>query len=93
VLLLPPRRQIPKDHREFINDGVLVLDFLKCGDMSKEKRKDIRKSWVNSLAQKYGKSWAFVSPYPNILDESPVEFTGKSNELPTKEIAKPSSDT
>ena len=66
VLLLPPRRQIPEDHREFINDGVLVLDFLKCGDMSKEKRKDIRKSRVNSLAQKYGKSWAFVSPYPNI---------------------------
>mgnify|MGYP006189767889 CR=1 FL=1 len=93
MLLLPPMRQVSKDSKDYINDGILVLDFLKCGDMSKEKRKDIHKSWVNSFAKTYGKCWAFVSPYPNRLDEPSGQSAGKSNELPTKEVTKSLADT
>ena len=63
MLLIPPKRQIPKNWKDFINDGVLLLDFLKQGDWSKNQRNDVRKKWVNFLGRRYGNSWAFVSPY------------------------------
>ena len=93
MLLLPPMRQVSKDYKVYINYGVLVLDFLKCGDMSKEKRKDIRKLQLNLFAKTYGECWAFVSPYPSRLNEPSGQSAGKSNQLPTKEVAKSLADT
>ena len=78
MLLLPPMHQVSKDSKDYINDGILVLDFLKCGDMSKEKRKDIRELRVNSFAETYGKCWEFVSPYPNRLDKPSGQSAGKA---------------
>jgi hypothetical protein len=72
MLLIPPRRMIPlwSDYR---NDGVLVLDFLRCGTQSTIERMNLRKKCVNYFERRYGPTWAFVSPYTDSSDESTKE--------------------
>ena len=62
MLLVPPRRQVPV-WNDYIFDGVLVLDFLKCGNGSKIERRNIRENYVKFFEKRYGETWAFVSPY------------------------------
>ena len=62
MLLVPPRRQLPV-WNDYIFDGVLVLDFLKCGNWSKIERRNIRENYVKFFEKRYGETWAFVSPY------------------------------
>ena len=62
MLLVPPRRQLPV-WNDYIFDGVLVLDFLKCGNWSKIERMNIRENYVKFFEKRYGETWAFVSPY------------------------------
>lgn len=63
MLLVPAKRQLPHSFKDYRNDGVLVLEFLKCGNFSKEQRVKICERWGNFIANWYGDSWAFVSPY------------------------------
>ena len=46
MLLVLPKCQLPR-HDLYINDGVLLLDFLKSDNWSKEEREKIRERFVN----------------------------------------------
>jgi hypothetical protein len=48
---------------DYIFDGVLLLDFLKCGNWSNIERMNIQENYVNFFEKAYGETWAFVSPY------------------------------
>lgn len=81
MLLVPARRQLPHSSNDYKNDGVLVLDFMKCGSWSKEVRGKIRETWVNFFASHYGKSWSFVSPYEEAerAEQANSKVTGYSS--------------
>ncbi len=63
MLLVPPRCQLPLNWNDYVFDGVLLLDFLKCGNWSKIERMNIRENYVKFFEKRYGETWAFVSPY------------------------------
>ena len=61
-----PNVNSPHSFKDYKNDDVLVLDFMKCGSWSKEERAKIHERWVNFFASHYGKKWSFVSPYEEV---------------------------
>ena len=85
MLLVPPKYQVPR-HDLYINDGVLLLDFLKCGNWSKEESTKICERCVNFFAKTYGETWAYVSPYKRSdKDKEAIMTTKNTFALPTQQ--------
>ncbi len=88
MLLIPPRCQVPILWSDYVNDGVLVLDFLRCDRWSTLERTKIRKKCINYFERRYGKTWVFVSPYTKNIKETAND--SESNEEPNEiSTAKP----
>ena len=57
MLLLSPSHQLHKRWHDYINDCVLLLEFLKYGDMSQIERMNICEKGVITLEKDMAKCW------------------------------------